>query len=100
MDDLTAVLVIGLAAWRTASLLVNEDGPWSVFQRIRQWCGVYRTGELNVVAMALLCVWCTSIWTALALSLLWRLAPFAVVVLAAAALAPIIDSVAIRGADE
>jgi len=69
-----------LAAWRLASLLVNEDGPWSIFSRLRYKAGirkivtkdVYGTTSIstvtpNTIAEGLTCVWCTSMWAALAL---------------------------------
>lgn len=56
----------GLAGWRLASLLVQEDGPFAVFERLRLLVGVDNNAGVskgNVIAGALSCVWCTSVWT-------------------------------------
>jgi len=66
-----------LAAWRLAHMLVNEDGPWAIFSRLRYWAGlrlVAVKGEdgrvhvsrvaANTLAEGLSCVWCVSVWTA------------------------------------
>lgn len=74
LDALTSML----ACWRIASLLVNEDGPWSVFSRLRYKAGirsvvrqdaqgrpaVSRTAN-NALAEGLTCVWCVSLWIAI-----------------------------------
>lgn len=64
-------VIVTLATWRIASLLVNEDGPFDIFARFRKFIGVYydyysRKQGKNVVARAFTCVWCLSVWIALA----------------------------------
>lgn len=76
------VVLAGFAGWRLASLLVREDGPFAVFERLRHLVGV-RTGVLNPVAEVFTCVWCMSVWTCGAMMLLWLVAPAAVAVVAA-----------------
>jgi len=78
------LLVQGLAAWRLASLLVNEDGPGDVFSRLRYRAGVRQVvvngphgpaatrTALTGLAKGLTCVWCVSVWTAGLLGLLTR----------------------------
>ena len=69
--------ITSLAAWRLASLLVNEDGPGSAFARLRHAAGVRAVvvqgpggkpeslkTAATPLAEALTCVWCTSVWTA------------------------------------
>ena len=74
------LLLTALAAWRIASLLVDEAGPWGVFSRLR-----YRAGVRGIVVMdpagkptaartaqgwlaeGLTCVWCVSVWAAMLL---------------------------------
>ena len=64
--SLNIFLYLGLAAWRLASLVANEDGPWFIFKRLRQraeqWCNKYRfcreLGLHDLVA----CEWCNSVW--------------------------------------
>jgi hypothetical protein len=72
--------ILALAAWRLASLLVNEDGPFDAFRLFRMWVGVEPivlkdadgnlqagTATKNSFAKGLTCLWCVSVWTALAL---------------------------------
>ncbi len=70
---LSDIILIGLGAWRLASLLVQEDGPWDVFVRVRDWTGMpLGTGFF---AKLLGCIWCTSVWTGTALYGVWLLVP-------------------------
>lgn len=69
-------LILALASWRLANLLVNESGPKNVFGRLRAWVGVetvtaltangLKTGHAarNAVAEGFMCVWCVSVWSA------------------------------------
>ena len=61
--------IYALAAWRIASLLVNEKGPWNVFLRLRLWTGIEHDtqGRHTIIpdgflAGILSCVWCCSVW--------------------------------------
>src|SRR6476661_9315940 len=63
-----------LAAWRFASLIANEEGPWLIFKRFRanaeQWCKSYRfCRELGLYEL-IACEWCNSIWIGVGLTLL------------------------------
>lgn len=90
------ILILILAAWRLASLLADEHGPYLVLERIRFLLGVYyiardgsvvktyqqfsrlsepdRAGCVRIaeseIAKMVTCVWCSSIWIAAALILL------------------------------
>ena len=77
MCTLTELVEAALAAWRLAHMLVNEDGPWAVFARLRYRAGLRSVavrGEdgrvrvsrvaTNPLAEGLSCVWCVSVWTA------------------------------------
>jgi hypothetical protein len=66
---------LGLAAWRLASLVANEDGPWMIFKRLRlraeQWCNKYRfCRELGVYDL-FSCEWCNSVWIGAGLTALY-----------------------------
>ena len=66
---------LSLAAWRLASLIANEEGPWQMFKRLRQraekWCKQYRfCSELGVYEL-FACEWCNSIWIGAWLTLLY-----------------------------
>ncbi len=81
-------ILIGLAAWRVASLFVNEDGPFGVFDKFRGLLGLNTTGEIKGFLPSLFsCVYCLTIWTALAMWGLWELEPIAVMVIAAMSVA-------------
>jgi hypothetical protein len=81
LSGLDVILTI-LATWRLSSLLVNEEGPFAIFSRIRHFVGIRRvpiqssegplisTVALNPIAELLTCVWCTSIWGALVILLI------------------------------
>ena len=61
-------LILALATWRVTSLLVNEDGPWFIFVKLRALLGVRYDDETlqpvadNIFAAAFLCLWCLSFW--------------------------------------
>ncbi len=72
---LTTFIYLSLAAWRMASLIANEDGPWLIFKRFRQraeqWCMKYRfCRELNLYEL-LACEWCNSVWIGVLLTALY-----------------------------
>lgn len=63
---LSTFFYLSLAAWRLASLIANEDGPWQMFKRFRQhaehWCQKYRfCRELGLYEL-FACEWCNSVW--------------------------------------
>lgn len=69
-------------------MLVQEAGPGRIFIRLREATGIVHTDDGHVLNYGdwtpLYCVWCTSIWVALAFMLLpiLVLVPFAVSTLA------------------
>lgn len=78
------LLLSALAGWRLANMLVNENGPWAIFSRLRYRIGLRpitakdHTGKvvtqrvaLNTWAELFACVWCMSVWTAAAVSIPW-----------------------------
>lgn len=83
---LETLIVLALAAWRLAHLLVNERGFLAIGERVRTLAGVrqaevqrmagnqsYTTTECqgdNEIARMLCCVYCTSVWTS-AMVLWW-----------------------------
>lgn len=104
-----AFLILALAAWRLACMLVSEAGPFSVFARLRYRIGVRSVlvtpsvgridvGKVasNTVAELFMCIWCMSVWTAALLLALVLLAPalwFVPVVLALSAGAILVQEV-------
>ena len=79
--------IICLATWNLSSLLVVEDGPFSIFAIIRYWMGVdmgpdmrlykrYGIGTFrDFTAELFMCVWCMSRWVAGILVILYFLFP-------------------------
>lgn len=98
---LELVVLVGLASWRTAVMLVQEQGPWHVFRWIREMVGIIHDedGEPAGIPDALLagifgCVWCASAWIAVALVPAYNLewGRSFVVVMAAAGIASMVES--------
>ena len=58
----------GLATWRVSNMLVREEGPYKVFQKLREATGIIHDDEGRVLATPdnnlLSCVWCVSVWIA------------------------------------
>lgn len=69
-------ILLALATWRIASLLVNEEGPFRVFEKLREKVGIHkeeiRDGFLPGV---LSCVWCCSMWVGGIWTLVWFFFP-------------------------
>jgi len=84
--DFIILVVLALATWRVSSLLVNEDGPWDMLVNFRDWTLDHTT--------LFTCLWCSSVWVALALFGVMYIFPwvfFFYIPLALSALAIIID---------
>lgn len=66
---------LSLAAWRLASLVANEEGPWMMFKRLRQraeqWCNKYRFCREFGVYELFSCEWCNSVWIGAGLTILY-----------------------------
>ena len=73
--SLNIFFYLSLAAWRLASLVANEDGPWMIFKRIRQraeqWCRKYRFCSEFGLYELFSCEWCNSVWIGAGLTLLY-----------------------------
>ena len=78
---LEQIVIIGLAAWRLAYLLVFEGGPRDVVKRTRDWL---RWPVLQ-------CVYCTSVWIAILLYLVRDVAQIVIVIAAIAGVAAIVQ---------
>lgn len=71
-------VILGMATWRSASLLVRENGPFHLFRRMREGVGITHDDQGKpliipdgTLAGILSCVWCCSMWTALLWLGLW-----------------------------
>lgn len=71
----TTFFYLSLAAWRLASLISNEDGPWMVFRRLREraeyWCRKYRFCREFGIYELFSCEWCNSVWIGAGLTVLY-----------------------------
>lgn len=60
-----------LAVWRISNMLVEEDGPGRVFHILRELSGIEYDQDDQIVAFndytPLTCVYCTSVWVAIAI---------------------------------
>lgn len=60
MTDLLLLILGGLATYRLSRLIADEEGPWSVFSRIRDL-----TPEQSNLRRGIECIMCVSVWTAI-----------------------------------
>lgn len=56
------LVVLSLACWRLAYMLVREDGPAHIFARLR---------ARTTVGGLLECMFCSSVWTAVLVFAVW-----------------------------
>lgn len=71
----TTFFYLSLAAWRLASLIANEDGPWMIFRRLREraehWCKRYRFCREFGIYELFSCEWCNSVWIGAGLTVMY-----------------------------
>ena len=72
-------IIMALATWRISNLIVNEDGPWELLERLRNFIGVkdgpYGKYGTNVIARGISCVWCLSVWIGAILTAIYLILP-------------------------
>jgi hypothetical protein len=73
--SISTFFYLSLAAWRLASLIANEDGPWMMFKRFRKlaerWCNHYRFCREFGLYELVECEWCNSVWIGVGLTILY-----------------------------
>jgi hypothetical protein len=101
MSELAALILYGLATWRITHILVREEGPFRVFDSLR-WLSNrvgWGEGDERRTLFDMGCMWCMSVWVALALLLLRHhrqdVADFVVAVFVLSAI-----SIVLKGAGE
>lgn len=85
------LVVLAFSTWRITSFLVDEDGPFGVFEWIRHKAGIKYNQKnepypSNELAKQFNCLWCMSLWVGIITVLLynnnenviWYLLPFAI----------------------
>lgn len=88
---LLEAILIGLAGWRVANLLVNEDGPLDIFERVRLFVGM-KPGEISGFMPKLFsCIFCMSVWTTFGAYLTYLISPITVMIVAAMTIALVVD---------
>lgn len=90
VEPLTEFIIAALAVWRISVLAVEEEGPWGIAAWLRWQAGIEvypdgtRVESQRFTAKLLSCVRCTSMWLALAATVVlwpdswqaWVLLPF------------------------
>lgn len=77
---ITDFIILSLASWRISSLLVNEDGPYQLFSRLRHLAGVYHD-EWNEaksnyeIGKLFTCLWCFSFYVGIVLMIIYIFYP-------------------------
>lgn len=100
--DWLVFLMLSLATWRLATMLVHEAGPAHIFLKLRSRMGIVpdENGEPLMVPdrfapQLLSCVWCMSVWTGLGWVAFWLVLPrisiYFVAVFATSAVAILMD---------
>ena len=72
--SLPTLLILGFATWRLSSLLANEDGPFKIFKRFRDWICFKHPG----IGEGLTCEWCNSVWIGTIIVIAYYLTKFTV----------------------
>jgi len=98
MPDCIDLIVMVLATWRLSHLLVNEDGPWDIFLRLRKLVGIKYDEDGDIESrpekkMAKLfdCLPCMSVWLAGLVYLIWYFEPIPIWIFAASGGAMLIE---------
>jgi len=81
--DILELIILILATWRLSSLLVQEDGPKGILKTFRDWTFNY--------TQLFECLWCTSIWIAVFIFIVYQTIPVVCVILAISAGAILVD---------
>jgi len=73
------IIVLSLATWRISRMLIKEEGPSKIFERIREeHCGVYWLPDGSLMTnssfcFGLMCSDCNSVWVGVMFSFLYLL---------------------------
>ncbi len=71
------LVVAAAATWRLSHMLLKENGPYTVFRRLREKFGVTYYPDSNDVASyeheITVCIWCLSMWVGAGVALLYRM---------------------------
>ena len=65
--SLLDLLVLALATWRTAYFIARDHAPFGVMEKLRT-----RLVKDRAKPTVLTCIYCSSVWAAIAMLLLWH----------------------------
>lgn len=92
-------LIIALATWRLTRMLVDDDGPWHIFTRLRESVGIEHDDDGfhskvpdTSIAQLFDCPFCMSVWTAALCLALWSIAQPLVLIMGLSGAANLIES--------
>ena len=74
------IIILILATWRISSLLVDESGPFQMFEALRCWMGI-RYNEYGISYSTMewtgmfTCLWCMSVWIGVIVTILYATIP-------------------------
>lgn len=70
-------LIMGLAVWRTANMLVYDEGPGDIFGKLRKiMVREQDQDKPGSLSQGYQCVYCVSVWLALVVFMGYALYPF------------------------
>lgn len=69
MNDALTFVVLSLAVWRVARIIVAEDGPFDLLATLRERSGILK--QRTWIARGFMCVACISFWLGLIVAILW-----------------------------
>lgn len=93
------LLVLGLATWRTSNLITNERGPFDMFEWLRSQAGIQHHEHEPVewsddgLQLLLMCPYCNSVWIAVFYTLVLKIFPVPVMMVAVSGLAIVLHEV-------
>ncbi len=70
MNDALLFVVLALAVWRVARIIVAEDGPFDVLAKLRARFEIDK--QRTWIARGFMCVACISFWLGIAAAFLWH----------------------------
>lgn len=84
---LVQMIIIGIAVWRLSYMLVEEEGPYEIFTRLRNWLGTdvdedHRNQHLNTLRGILECIYCISVWLGFFFVAVYVISPLAAMYIA------------------
>lgn len=80
LETLALSGMAALAVYRVARMVALEEGPFALFERVRDWAGAYEYGEnglpVSNLGRGISCTLCVAVWVAapMACLVIWKTA--------------------------